>query len=222
MGDQLASRDTLAALRPKLLLHASQHGQQRLLQPAFQAALLDGYLENPGPLVAKNRLLREISGVGQAIRDLEAKAAALEERRQYLEFQHNEIGRVGPKPGEEEELLATRAVLAASRKASESLTRALECIEGEPRLLDILADLHSELLHAGEHFPEFTPEAEAVATFRHQLKDVSSRLRRRPVPAVAGDAEAIEKRLFELAQLKRKLKKASTRSSTSTTKSRPI
>ena len=208
VGDQLASRDTLAALRPKLLLHASQHGQQRLLQPAFQAALLDSYLDDPAPLATKNRLLRELATVHQALRDLEDKAAALEERRQYLEFQHNEIGRVAPRPGEEEELLATRAVVTTSRKASESLTKALDCIEGEPRLLDALAELHSELLHAGAHFPEFEPDAEAVASFRHQLKDVAVRLRRQPTPNVAGDAEAIEKRLFELAQLKRKLKKS--------------
>ncbi len=98
-------------------------------------------------------------------------------------------------------MLATRAVVTTSRKASEALTKALDCIEGEPRLLDALAELHSELLHAGAHFQEFEPDAEAVATFRHQLKDVAVRLRRRPTPNVAGDADAIEKRLFELAQL---------------------
>ena len=208
LDGQLASRDALVALRPRLLLHASQHGQQRLLQPAFQAALLDGFLDDPEPLSAKSRLLRELSAAGQARRDLETKAAGLEERRQYLEFQHNEIGRVGPKPGEEDDLLTRRAALAAARKASDALTRALDCIEGEPRLLDSLAELHRELLHAGESFEEFAPDAEAVAAFRHQLKDVASRLRRRPAPNVEGDAEVIEKRLFELAQLKRKLKRS--------------
>ena len=136
LGDQLASRDALAALRPKLLLHASQHGQQRLLQPAFQAALLDGFLDDPAPFAEKNRLLRELAAIGQEFRDLESKAAALEEKRQFLEFQHAEIGRVGPKPGEEEGLLASRAVLTASRKAAEAFSRSLECIETEPGLLD--------------------------------------------------------------------------------------
>jgi DNA repair protein RecN (Recombination protein N) len=211
VGDALASRDALATLRPKLLLHASQHGQQRLLQPAFQAALLDAFLPDPAPLEAKNRLVKELADIASRIRDLDAKAAALEEKRQFLEFQNAEIKKVDPLPGEEEELSSRRTALAEARKASEALSKALECVEREPKLLDGLADLHRELLHAGTVVPEFTDDAEAVAAFRHQLKDMAVRLRRAPAGGVAvsqHDAEAIEKRLFELATLRRKLKKS--------------
>ncbi|WP_029457109.1 DNA repair protein RecN [Solidesulfovibrio alcoholivorans] len=208
VGDALASRETLAGLRPKLLLHASQHGQQRLLQPGFQAALLDGFLADPAPLAARNRLARELHDLGARIRDLDAKAAALEEKRQFLEFQHAEIEKVSPLPGEEDALVARRAALAESRKAAEALSRAQDAIEREPKVLDVLADLHRELLHAGTIFPEFADDAEAVASFRHQVKDMAARLRKKPAAATsAGDAEAVEKRLFELATLRRKLKK---------------
>lgn len=207
VGDALASREALAALRPKLLLHASQHGQQRLLMPAFQAALLDGFLADPAPLAEKNHLLRELSDIAGRIRALDAKAASLEEKRQFLEFQHAEIKKVAPLPGEEDALIGRRAALAESRKASEALSRALDTIERAPKILDTLADLHSEMLHAGAIFPEFAEDAEAVAAFRHQIKDISVRLRRKPSKAPDDDAEAIEKRLFELAQLRRKLKK---------------
>ncbi|EHJ48538.1 SMC domain protein [Solidesulfovibrio carbinoliphilus subsp. oakridgensis] len=208
IGDGLASREALAALRPKLLLHASQHGQQRLLQPAFQAALLDGFLADDQPLAEKNRLLRELADIAGQIRALDAKAASLEEKRQFLEFQHAEISKVAPLPGEEDELIGRRAALAESRKASEALARALDTLEQSPKVLDTLADLHRELLHAGELFPDFTADAEAVAAFRHHLKDVAVRLRRKPTKAPGDDAEAIEKRLFELAQLRRKLRKS--------------
>ncbi|MFU2207312.1 DNA repair protein RecN [Solidesulfovibrio sp. C21] len=211
VGDSLASRETLAALRPKLLLHASQHGQQRLLQPSFQAALLDAFLPDPAPLAARNRLVKELTDIAGRIRALDAKASSLEEKRQFLEFQQAEIKKVNPLPGEEEELTARRAALAEARKASEALSKALECIESEPKVLDSLADLHRELLHAGTVAPEFTEDAEAVAAFRHQLKDMAVRLRRAPAAGAAvsaSDAEAIEKRLFTLAQLRRKLHKS--------------
>lgn len=208
VDDGLASRDALAAWRPRLLLHASQHGQQRLLQPAFQAALLDGFLADDGPLAEKNRLLRELSDIAGQIKALDAKAASLEEKRQFLEFQHAEIAKVAPQPGEEDELIGRRAALAEARKASEALSRALDTLEQSPKVLDTLADLHRELLHAGELFPDFVADAEAVAAFRHHLKDVAVRLRRKPAKAPDDDAEAIEKRLFELAQLRRKLKKS--------------
>lgn len=208
VGDALASRETLAALRPKLLLHVSQHGQGRLLQPAFQAALLDGFLPDPALLTEKNRLARELGEVAAAIRDLDAKAAGLEEKRQFLEFQHAEIAKVNPLPGEEDELVARKAALAESRKAAQALTRSLECIERQPPVLDALADLHRELLHAGEIHEEFATDAEAVAAFRHLLKDLAVRLRRRPAKAADDDGEGIEKRLFELATLRRKLKRS--------------
>jgi DNA repair protein RecN (Recombination protein N) len=208
VGDALASRETLAALRPKLLLHVSQHGQGRLLQPAFQAALLDGFLPDPSLLTEKNRLARELGEVAAAIRDLDAKAAGLEEKRQFLEFQHAEIAKVNPLPGEEDELVARKTALAESRKAAQALTRSLECIERQPPVLDALADLHRELLHAGEIHEEFSADAEAVAAFRHLLKDLAVRLRRRPAKAADDDGEGIEKRLFELATLRRKLKRS--------------
>lgn len=208
VGDALASRETLAALRPKLLLHVSQHGQGRLLQPAFQAALLDGFLPDPALLAEKNRRARELGEVAAAIRDLDAKAAGLEEKRQFLEFQHAEIAKVNPLPGEEDELVARKAALAESRKAAQALTRSLECIERQPPVLDALADLHRELLHAGEIHEEFAADAEAVAAFRHLLKDLAVRLRRRPAKAADDDGEGIEKRLFELATLRRKLKRS--------------
>lgn len=207
VGDGLASRETLAALRPKLLLHVSQHGQGRLLQPAFQAALLDGFLPDPALVAEKTRLAKELADSAAAIRALDAKVAGLEEKRQFLEFQHAEIAKVNPTPGEEDELIGRRAALNESRKAAESLDRSLECLERQPKVLDTLADLHRELLHAGAIFPDFLADAEAVAGFRHQLKDLSVRLRRKPAQASDDDGEGIEKRLFELATLRRKLKK---------------
>jgi DNA repair protein RecN (Recombination protein N) len=208
VGDALASRETLAALRPKLLLHVSQHGQGRLLQPAFQAALLDGFLPDPSLLAEKNRLARELGEVAAAIRDLDAKAAGLEEKRQFLEFQHAEIAKVDPLPGEEDELIARKAALTESRRAAEALDRSLACLERQPPLLDTLADLHRELLHAGTIHPDFNADAETVAAFRHHLKDLAVRLRRKPAKAANDDGEAIEKRLFELATLRRKLKRS--------------
>ena len=41
INDTLASQETIKELRTTLLVHTSQHGQQKLLQPNFQAKLID-------------------------------------------------------------------------------------------------------------------------------------------------------------------------------------
>jgi len=47
LGDRLISQDSIRDLRPSLLLHTSQHGQQQLLQPAFHMRVLDEYMNKP-------------------------------------------------------------------------------------------------------------------------------------------------------------------------------
>ena len=41
LNGSLTSQETVRAMRSDLLFHVSQHGQQKLLQPAYQAALID-------------------------------------------------------------------------------------------------------------------------------------------------------------------------------------
>ncbi len=41
LNNTLATQETIKNLRSKLILHASQHGQQKLLQSSFQAKLMN-------------------------------------------------------------------------------------------------------------------------------------------------------------------------------------
>ena len=60
INDTLASQETIKELRTTLLVHTSQHGQQKLLQPNFQAKLIDDWMNQPDLLAARNTLLKEL------------------------------------------------------------------------------------------------------------------------------------------------------------------
>jgi DNA replication and repair protein RecN len=55
LNNNLVSQENIKELRPSLVIHASQHGQQRLLQPSFQAMILDSFLMRPELLEERGR-----------------------------------------------------------------------------------------------------------------------------------------------------------------------
>ncbi|NDY57109.1 AAA family ATPase, partial [Desulfovibrio sulfodismutans] len=210
INDRLASQESLRDLRPKLLMHVGQHGQQKLLQPAFQAALLDAFLApDAAHLPAdKTDLLHRLSLLSGRIADIENRVRDLEAKREFLEYQRIEIGRVAPVRGEEDELLARKAALAHSKKGRESVARAMDLLASEAGIVRLLADLEREIGAVAAAFPEYAADRETVAATRHTLRDMAQRLRATPLAAAPDDdPDAIEARLFELAQLRRKLKK---------------
>ncbi len=45
INGNISTQEKIKQLAPSLILHASQHGQQKLLQASFQARLIDDYLD---------------------------------------------------------------------------------------------------------------------------------------------------------------------------------
>jgi len=214
INDHLSSLEAARELRPSLLVHTSQHGQQKLLLPAFQSAMLDDFMEQPALLAEKTALLKSLTEIVQQQEILEKNAAALAEKRDILEYQQQEIARVAPFAGEEEALeeeqKAARTLEAHARNAQ----AALLALHGEDEgsgLFNGLRSLEKAVSHLSgdpekEEGHELSDALDTVLDITSRLKDMEKALRR-----VANDhsidTEAIESRLYALAQLKRKLKR---------------
>ncbi len=229
INDRLSSQDAVRDMRASLVVHTSQHGQQKLLQPAFQVRLLDEFLNRPDLLAARDDALKSLREVAAKREELAARARSLEDRRDVLEFQQREIDKVAPEAGEEDRLEERRRALRDVASAQQAQERALAVLRGEDgpgvaealglleRALDGLARLHGPTVGdsadaAPSAQPNWSEDVAAISAFRQGLSDLERRLRRRPAPAASDgdddmDVEAIEKRLYELAQLKRKLRR---------------
>lgn len=104
INDALSSQESLRDLRARLVTHTSQHGQQQLLQPAFQAKLMESAFPRPELLEERDALLGQLQEVSARRKALSAKQASLADRRDLLEMQQQEIDKVSPEEGEEEHL----------------------------------------------------------------------------------------------------------------------
>lgn len=207
VDDALRSQECVRSLREQLLAHASQHGQQQLLQPAFQARLMESTLKDPGLLRRRDELLEQLRSVEARRKELRAREAHLLERRDILEMQQQEIDRVAPEAGEEERLEEQRAIVRAAEQTREQYELALGLLHGEeePGLLDMLGRLERCLHQMARTDDSVSEDADAVTALRQQLSHLSGRLRRPPLPEDMPDVEQMEERLYALAQLKRKL-----------------
>ena len=116
INDALSSQDSVRAIRADLLFHVSQYGQQRLLQPSYQAALIDSFLETPSLLEKRSSLHSELKNVSEKRRFLRDQIFALTEKRDLLEMQLAEIEKVSPEAGEEERLESVRSDLKQWKK----------------------------------------------------------------------------------------------------------
>lgn len=210
VNDALSSQEALRALRPKLVLNVSQHGQQRLLQPSWQAGLVDSFITDHGLIAARDEALSKAREAGRKKRDLEERAARLKDKRDLLEFQKAEIDKVAPEPGEEEELIERQRELKDQADAAESVERCLGLLHGESGggLLDSLRELSRELSRLAALDQDFAEESGALDEYLERARDLDMRLRRNAPEGRASDLERTEARLFEFSRLKRKLNRS--------------
>jgi len=211
INDALSSQDAARDLRPSLIVHTSQHGQHKLLQPSFQAQLLDTYLQRPDLLERREATLRQLRDVAAQREALLERSRTLEEKRDVLEYQQREIERVAPEHGEEEQLETRRNELRDAASLLEGYEHGMALLRGGadgPGMVDLLGQLERQLDELSNLDDAFGTDAEAARTYRDTLHDLERRLRRRPAIADPGERERIESRLFELSQLKRKLRRS--------------
>ncbi|GHU92015.1 DNA repair protein RecN [Deltaproteobacteria bacterium] len=209
VNDALKSQETLRKLRDRLVSHTSQHTQQQLLKPSFQAKLIDSALPDPQLLHKRDALYRSLADIAAQRKALLEKQAEMTARRDLLEMQQQEIDKVSPKENEEERLEALRAQMRSSAHLCENYEKAFALLHGEDGtgLLDLLDKFEKLLAKIGEFDTTLTPEADAVSALRVQLAHLGCRLRPPPPQVAETNMHRVEERLFALAQLRRKLRK---------------
>jgi DNA repair protein RecN (Recombination protein N) len=210
INDTLSSQPTIRDMASRLVIHTSQHGQQKLLSPAFQSEILDSFLPDQSMLAERHDRLAALTDVLERKRRVSEKFDDLQKQREFLEFQKKEIETVDPQPDEENELEERKKVLKDRERAGECLQNALNILHGEVGLLDAMTLLNREMEIIARLFPGFEEDREAIEELRMRLHDMDSRLRRGPADFSDDDPmslDDIEARLFELAKLKRKLRR---------------
>jgi len=209
INDALSSQETVKEWRHKLILHASQHGQQRIAQPASQAELVDRWMNRPDLLARRDELVGSIQRIRAEKETLLRRSQELSDKRELLELHLRDIRKVNPQPGEEDELERKRAVMREAAQKQEQYNRAFMALQSEegPGLAEQLGLFERELEQLCRYEPDMAQALEVIENARDVISDLSLRLRRPPSEETDCDPNEIEARLYALAQLKRKLRR---------------
>jgi DNA repair protein RecN (Recombination protein N) len=203
----LATAAALRDLSARLVELHGQHEHQALLDPQTHLPLLDAYggCADIGVRVASAwstvRALRE--QLERSRMDAREKAARLD----LIAFQLGEIEKASPKPGEDEELAATRQVLASAERIQRLCQESYSALyESEGAVLAGLAGVWKRVGELAAIDPQFAPHVEARDGIKSQLEDLAFFLRHYAdgVDASPARLQEIQDRLALLERLKRK------------------
>jgi len=203
----LATAAALRDLSARLVELHGQHEHQALLDPLTHLPLLDEYADL-GDLAGKVaaswntvRTLRE--QLERSRMDAREKAARLD----LIAFQLGEIQKASPKAGEDDELAATRQVLASAERVQRLCEESYATLyESDDAVLAGLGGVWKRVGELATIDPQFAPYADARDAIKSQLEDLAFFLRGYAdgIDASPGRLQQVEERLALLDRLKRK------------------
>jgi DNA repair protein RecN (Recombination protein N) len=203
----LATTTSLRELCGDLVDLHGQHDHQRLLDPAAHLDLLDEFAGAGSDRAAVASAFAAL----QAVRDERERLLTGERekaaRADFLSFQLTEIERVAPKPGEDDDLAATRQVLANADKLQRLCADAYDGLyEGDQAALPALGNVWKKVGDLAALDGRFDPYLEARAAVKSQLEELAFFLRSYAAAIDTSPArlQEIEDRLALLERLKKK------------------
>jgi DNA repair protein RecN (Recombination protein N) len=207
VNNQPTTVSVLRELAPQLLDIHGQHEQQTLLDHSSQLAVIDAFADSTDLASRVGALFYAIEEAERELNELTADHARKLERLDLLAFQHDEIQKTDPKPGETEQAREQLNVLSNAGKLLDAAARGYEALyEAEPSVLSTLAQTERAVRDAAQHDARLRPVAEQLESARISIQDIAYGLRdyANQVDADPQQLERLQARLAELERLHRK------------------
>lgn len=198
---------TLKELAGDLLELHGQHEHQTLLDPATHLSALDAFAQLADERARAAAAYAAWRSAADADAALRATARDRASRQEFAAFQLQEIDRVAPKAGEDQDLGAARAVLANAARLERLCTESYAALyESDGAVLGALGAVWKKVGELASIDPAFQPFLAGRDGIKAQLEDLAVFLRRYgdDLDVSSGRLQQIEERLSTLERLKRK------------------
>ena len=207
VNDQPVSVQILRMIGAAIVEIHGQHDDRALTDPAQHRALLDGFggLEGPAQAVAESS--ETLKRARQALQAQRLRVEAARKEADFLRHAVEELGKLAPKPGEEDELAATRQAMMQAEKVARDLNEAYEAVGGQGSPMSALAAVLRRLERRAGQAPELVdPSLAALNTAIVALEEAGEALAAatRAAEYDPREQERIEERLFALRAAGRK------------------
>lgn len=206
VNDRTVTVGGLASLGTRLGEIHGQHDQQRLLEPAHQLALLDGFGGHATLVASVAEAHRAWRATVAAAVELLTDAHELARRMELLRHQVDEIAGAAPRSGEDAELEAQLRAAEHAETIARAAAEAVAALRDDGGASDLLGAAERSLLGAAQHDERFTPLADRASGLAAEAAELARDA------AAAGEGidldpnarAAAEERLALLYDLRRK------------------
>ncbi|HEY6359630.1 MAG TPA: DNA repair protein RecN [Vicinamibacterales bacterium] len=203
----LATAAALRDLSARLVELHGQHEHQALLDPLTHLPVLDQYAD-AGALTARVAAAwNEVRTLREQLERSRMDARERSARLDLIAFQLGEIEKAAPRPGEDEELAATRQVLASAERIQRLCEESYASLyENDEAVLSRLGGVWKRVGELSTIEPQFAPYLDARDGIKSQLEDLAYFLRGYAdgVDASPARLQQVEDRLALIDRLKRK------------------
>lgn len=207
INDELATVTSLTRIAGAMVQIYGQHEQQSLLRPESHQQILDRYAGLEEALGEYREMYARVLQIRAETAELSRRERERADLLELARFKVNELERAAIAPGEDEELAASRALLANAAKLSAAAHEAEEALYGaEGAALDSIARAQARLSEAAAIDSRLKEPLELISSARLGLEEAAHALRSYAdrIEADPARLEQIENRLAELNRLKRK------------------
>ena len=173
VNDRAVTVGGLAGLGARLGEIHGQHDQQRLLEPARQLALLDGFGGHLGVVATVEERHRAWRATVAAAAELLTDAHELARRVELLRHQVDEIGAAAPRAGEDAELEAQLRAAEHAETIARSAAEAVAALREEGGAGDVLNAAERGLATAAQHDERFAALAERAAGLAAEASELA-------------------------------------------------
>lgn len=184
-----------------------QHDDRALVDPGAHRDLLDAYGGLQPQVQKLRRLWASWREAKAAHEDATRKLAAIKSEVEYLRHAHEELAKLAPEDGEEDQLVARRQTMMASEKISADVREAFDTLDGPASPLPGLHGLLRRMEKRQTMLPDMmAPVTQALGAAVDQLEEARSALDRavRAIDFDPRELERTEERLFALRAAGRK------------------
>lgn len=202
---------TLKSIGERLIDLHGQHDHQTLLREEAAIEILDTFKEVKPLRFAYNKAWVDYSAARKELANHNKKVAELAEKKEFLQFQYDEIAALGLKENEEEELEKEYAYLSSVTQRGEAATTITGILDGDSNsaaLSDMIGQLQQgldELTKYDDSFGDWKRDVKESAQVFNELRSVVSSYSR----SISDEAnplrlDDINSRLSKIQRLKKK------------------
>ncbi len=207
VNDTPVTIDTLRKLGEMLVDLHGQHEHQSLLKNDKHLEYLDAFAGVNSETAAVRESYRKIRFLKNKLAELDARERILEERRDYLQFQLNEIQTVNPVPDEEEALEREERILTNSERLFSLSAEAYRTLyEDDQAITSLLTRVENLLAELQEIDSQFSDSVRLASEAKINLEEVAKFLQHYTA-AFEFNPERLEEIRVRLSELRRLEKK---------------